>query len=106
MSESGIIIAVVGVIVLGVIIYGWVNSCPECKKWFSKNLDDKEEINRSTCYETVTRTDVTKNAYGKVVSRTRRKEQVRMTYYKYRDHYSCATCSHKWIEISAKKVEG
>jgi len=108
MTENEIYLGliVVGIIVIGILIYGYVNSCPECKKWFSRNLDNKEEIDRSSGYETVTRNDVTKNNEGKEVSRTQRKEQVRMTYYTYRNYYSCSACKNEWTEISEDKVEG
>lgn len=105
MTEIDIVIIVFSVIIIGVMLYGHMNSCPACKKWYSKRFDDQVEIDRSTGYETVIRTDVTRDTSGKEISRTDRQEQVHMTYYTYMNHYSCRACSHKWTKTSEEKVE-
>ena len=95
----------IGIVCAFVIWYGWDNSCPDCSKWFSRKLSNKEEISRENGYETVTRKDETSHGNGNS-STTSRKEQVRMTYLKHRNFYSCSKCDHNWTAISSSKFEG
>ncbi len=96
-----------GIVIVSALVamHGWTNSCPDCQKWFSRILDDSEEISRENGYETVTRKDQTSHGNGKS-STTTRKEQVRMTYLKHKNFYSCNKCNHNWTALSSSKFEG
>lgn len=97
---------VVGCVIAFFVSWGMSSRCPACAKWFSRRVLATNEIDRSTAYETVTRYDITRDREGKEISRTERKEQVRVTHYKYENECECRKCGHDWFDVTSKKVEG
>ncbi|GEM_PF-3352884 len=88
---------------LGFLIFtaiGFSNSCPSCKKWWSKKFRFKSEIGRANRYKTITRTDIQKDRDGKVTGTVERQEQVHVTVVSYENHWSCRRCHHTWVTFT------
>ena len=103
MDTLSFILIGIAVIVLIVIGIGFSLRCPECKKWWSKKDDGSVITSENTKYETVTRYDIHKNKDGKEISRTERKEQVRVEYTHYLNYHSCKNCGNKWKTTSCDR---
>jgi hypothetical protein len=80
--------------------------CTKCGKLFSIQHTGRHLLEQWGGYETVTRYDITRDRRGNEISRTERKEQVHMLYYKYKNNCKCSACGYKWNYITTEKYQG
>lgn len=101
-----VLVIVLIAIGLAAAVSGTTTRCPSCKKWWARDLTDKEEVGRTNGYKTVIRHDINRDADGREIGRTERQEQVHVTRIEYRNHYRCGFCRHMWITFSTSEVGG
>lgn len=79
---------------------------PLRKKWFGQETLQRQEIGRSTRYETKTKVDEYKNTKGEVIMTKERQEQVLYNYLRYQQLNQCKFCSYQWMAELTSKYKG
>jgi hypothetical protein len=90
---------------MGVLISGYTTRCPLCKKWWARELVDREEIDVQDGYKTVIRIDPVRDKRGREIGYVERPERVYVVYVTYRNYYKCKYCRYRWTTISTSEYE-
>ena len=98
-------------VVLTVILVVWImrgssTECPSCKKWFGQVALQRQEIGRSTRYETENKVEKYRNTKGEVIMTKERQEQVLYIYVRYQQLNQCKFCSYQWMTELERKYKG
>ena len=100
-----ILLFLVGFIVLVVVLSGLSAKCTACKKWWDIKEFERHETHREPGVKTVKRTEVRKDADGKVLDQIERDEQVPVARITYQVLRRCKHCGHEDRQILVEERE-
>ncbi len=80
-------------------IYGGATRCPSCHAWFKREHTGTDELGSSTA--TRNESVAVNDSAGKQIGTTTQSVTYEVTRYRY--HYKCKTCSHRWSADSSSQ---
>ncbi len=96
--KLGILIS--AVVIIYIILDGWSKNCPDCGKWWVRQVMGKEKIGEENSFKTIKRTRTIRDSDGKVIRTEEYDEQVPIILREFRNYNQCSFCGYKWTTTS------